>query len=593
MFSPICSLIHANSCHSERPPEVSSFFSSIRGLFVFHRQFYLIPSIKRSDDYSCRTESTVLSGLSSTSSLMRPSYSTFFSLSLSPPSPTIFPLILVFLGDDMFTTEEWLLSRPSDWSTNPNWSKVETQSNLSALMTKSDSAVSLRIDPNEFDTNLLCIAQAIRRMNCEISTLWKRGLIGAQKSSDAIFFLEVFPLHQKISIYYGFRSLQTSFSLMMHVDEMLDHWSERFKGYEWLKYAVVQEDEGDVEDLIPIQSIHLAMADLESEVQSVTLSKKYKIDTLAPDLLLPPNLLLTFEKDLQIGRQIGKGGFANIFEGKYQKQTVAVKMCNVKAPIISQFDSEEEKKKKEAARYRASVRAWRKFWHEIMMLYEAKGHPNTLQLLGYCRSPFCIVTAFLPHGDLYHLLANEYQYRTIPYTASLRFALGAAECLQNLHRKNPPILHNDFKSPNIFLDVKNQKTFEIDCYLGDFGCARRCFAPVLSKRRLVANPGWLAPEQISGDYFTEKVDVYSFGVYLHELLSRQHPFSEYRIKNKQLFEEQIVGGLRPTIPEKWPMDYRMLITDCWQTKAELRPSFDEIVERLRMALAVAEEGGDA
>jgi len=367
---------------------------------------------------------------------------------------------------------------------------------------------------------------------------------------------------------------------------MLDHWAEMFPGYEWLKYAV--EMDGDAEDLIPIQSIHLAMAESKETVTSVTSEKVYHIAKIAPDLLLPSDMLLQFQVDFQIGRQIGKGGFANIYEGKYKRKTVAVKMCNVKAPIISQFDSDEEKAAKEKARHRAAVRAWRKFWHEIIFLYEMRGEKGVLQLLGYSREPFCIVTCFLPHGDLYHLLQNEYQYRTIPYVASLNFALSAAESLQILHTRQPPIIHNDFKSPNIFLDVKNHKTLDIDCYLGDFGCARRCFAPVLSKRRLVANPGWLAPEQLMGQHFDEKVDVYSFGVYLHELLSRQHPFSEYRVKDKLVFEEKIIKGLRPSIPSKWPLEFRELISDCWQHDPDDRPTFEVIVERLKMELAAQE-----
>ena len=537
----------------EPPPKLRDLWP--KGRTVLRRHYYLIPSIHRKDEYSCRTEASVNS------------------------------------GDDIFATEDWLLSRPSEWHTNPNWSKLNyglsNKSQGSGGGTDSETK-SLKVDIQDFCGDFLSIAQSLRRIQCEIRLLWKRGLVARDTKTDISFFMEIVPDTQLISVSFDFKAKQTNYRIFLHIDEMLDHWGELFPGFEWLKYAV--ENDGDTEDLIPIQSIHLAMADANDSVKSITCEKEYEIARIAPDLLLPSDIQLKFQVDFQIGRQIGKGGFANIYEGKYRRKTVAVKMCNVKAPIISQFDSEEEKAAKEKARHRAAVRAWRKFWHEVMVLYEMRGEKGVLQLLGYSREPFCIVTCFLPHGDLYHLLQNEYQYRTIPYVSSLKFALSAAESLQILHDRLPAIIHNDFKSPNIFLDVKNHKSLDIDCYLGDFGCARRCFAPVLSKRRLVANPGWLAPEQLCGNHFDEKVDVYSFGIYLHELLSRQHPFSEYRVKNKLAFEEKITGGLRPTIPTKWPLEYRELISDCWQIDAHKRPSFDEIVERLKMELAaVAQE----
>ena len=538
---------------NDPPPKLRDLWPSGRG--ILRRQYYLIPTIRRRDDYSCRTEASVNS------------------------------------GDDTFATEEWLLSRPSEWHTNPNWNKLSygasRQKSRGSGSGSEKSNRSLKVDIEDFCGDFLRIAQSLARLQCEIPLLWKRGIVVRDTKTDISFLMEITPDNQLIDISFDFKDSQKDFRIFLHIDEMLDHWAELFPGYEWLKYAV--EMDGDTEDLIPIQSIHLAMADSNDSVTSINLEKEYEITRIAPDLLLPSDMTLKFQVDFQIGRQIGKGGFANIYEGKYKRKTVAVKMCNVKAPIISQFDSEEEKEAKEKARHRAAVRAWRKFWHEVMVLYEMRGEKGVLQLLGYSREPFCIVTCFLPHGDLYHLLQNEYQYRTIPYVASLKFALSAAESLGILHSRLPAIIHNDFKSPNMFLDVKNHKTLDIDCYLGDFGCARRCFAPILSKRRLVANPGWLAPEQLMGKHFDEKVDVYSFGVYLHELLSRQHPFSEYRVKDKLVFEEKIVGGLRPTIPAKWPLEFRELISDCWQNDPDARPTFEVIVERLKMELASVSE----
>jgi serine/threonine protein kinase len=73
----------------------------------------------------------------------------------------------------------------------------------------------------------------------------------------------------------------------------------------------------------------------------------------------------------------------------------------------------------------------------------------------------------------------------------------------------------------------------------------------------VWNLSWLAPEVMKKRQYTEKVDVYSFGIILWELYTRQMPFEEF----KQLYqfdaqlEEEIKRGLRPSIPGDMPAMY--------------------------------------
>lgn len=51
-----------------------------------------------------------------------------------------------------------------------------------------------------------------------------------------------------------------------------------------------------------------------------------------------------------------------------------------------------------------------------------------------------------------------------------------------------------------------------------------------AKTRAVANPTWLAPEVTKGNSYSEKSDVYAFGVIMHEIMTRRHPFEEFNFK---------------------------------------------------------------
>jgi serine/threonine protein kinase len=86
--------------------------------------------------------------------------------------------------------------------------------------------------------------------------------------------------------------------------------------------------------------------------------------------------------------------------------------------------------------------------------------------------------------------------------------------------------------------------------VGDFGLSR-LVATTLAGGDF--NVNWLAPEVMRGEQYTEKIDVYSFGIICNELISMRQPFAEYddqyHGKPRDVFKKAVVAGLRPSIEE--------------------------------------------
>ena len=93
----------------------------------------------------------------------------------------------------------------------------------------------------------------------------------------------------------------------------------------------------------------------------------------------------------------------------------------------------------------------------------------------------------------------------------------------------------------------------------------------------------MAPEVLSLNKYSEKADVYSFGIVLWEIFTGNRPYEddEYRTMNQaQLCYHIVDKHARPSLQGLHP-SLQQLISDCWDVDPRLRPSFSEAVIRLR------------
>lgn len=279
-------------------------------------------------------------------------------------------------------------------------------------------------------------------------------------------------------------------------------------------------------------------------------------------------------KQLEFESKVAEGSFGDVFKGKLWGTKVAIK-------TLKQLDQTDDAILEDLKQ-------------EVKILSQLR-HPNVVLYIGACTTPpnICIVTEWCTRGSLYDLLHDPKIQVTCKMMINM--CLGISQGMNYLHCLEKPIIHRDLKSYNILID----QSFGVK--VADFGLSFGFKRPVTESGKVDANaqdapndiygtPEWMAPEVMQGEHYDEKIDVYSFGVMLTELLTRQKPFADqFRIRGYQdVFDQVLDNDAIPTIPA-WSANFiKPLIVSCLSRETSRRPSFNDIILYLQEFLQLDE-----
>lgn len=233
--------------------------------------------------------------------------------------------------------------------------------------------------------------------------------------------------------------------------------------------------------------------------------------------------------------------------------------------------------------------------------------------MGVCTEEpnLCLITEYMHKGSVREILDDHSV--ELDWKTTIVMALDAAKGMSYLHGVAPPVIHRDLKTANLLVD-HNWKV-----KVADFGVAKMIKdidymvsvlsnslvnmttveaakraneegekSPLLHRQAEQYNTTcagslrWCAPEsmkpKLAATVYGQKVDIFSYGVILWELATREWPYAELKFDFEVM--EHVLRGDRLPIPSCCPSHYVSLMQECWNQDPRYRPWFPDIVNIL-------------
>ena len=268
-------------------------------------------------------------------------------------------------------------------------------------------------------------------------------------------------------------------------------------------------------------------------------------------LILSPTVNAGLEQEGKISdfdkeKEIGKGGFGLVWKVIHKKtqKVYCIKVIEKKGIIEQKLVPQMNR--------------------EIEIMY-ILNNPHCLRLKNHFEDDnnFYLVMPLASKGQLYRVLKKFRKFDERTAAQILRETISA---LQYLHSFNPPIIHRDIKPENLLLNEGGR------VLLADYGWSNFNVEGDVRKT-FCGTPEYIAPEMLMKKGHDTRVDIWSIGILMFELLSGYSPFVAK--SNQELYQN--IRRLKIQWPKDMPPLAKNLISKILKLNPLDRPSFDEIL----------------
>ncbi|XP_075563747.1 proto-oncogene tyrosine-protein kinase ROS [Pelecanus crispus] len=312
------------------------------------------------------------------------------------------------------------------------------------------------------------------------------------------------------------------------------------------------------------------LAQLRGMAETVGLANAfYTISTLPSQAEIES--LPAFPRDkLNLHKLLGSGAFGEVYEGT---------AVDILADGSGESKVAVKTLKKGATDYEKS-----EFLKEAHLMSKFD-HPHILKLLGVCllNEPQYLILELMEGGDLLSYLRGarkqKLQSPLLTVTDLLDICLDICKGCAYLEKMH--FIHRDLAARNCLVSVKEYDSSSRVVKIGDFGLARDIYKNDYYRKRGegLLPVRWMAPESLIDGVFTNRSDVWAFGVLVWETLTLgQQPYPGF--SNTEVLHHVRSGG-RLESPNNCPDDLFDLMTRCWAQEPHNRPTFSYIQDKLQ------------